>query len=156
MPAANVIDLYRYEDAIETAVKTLLQANGIAAYKQQDTAETVTPRAEIQFAPGAAEEHYHLFLNGDQRPDVFTGSLQVAVVTNRETNGLDHSTVRATVRHLIYGFLETLNPLLAYHAIYRVLESGSSPTIQPEENHDRTEINFSVEFNIRTDAWLTA
>lgn len=153
MQATDILDLYKYEDAIETAVKTLLSANEITASRQRDAATLATPRAEVQFTTGSGIEHYHNFPGANPRPDTFSGSLSVGIVTDRTKNDADHTTIRAKVRNLIYDFRDSINVLLSYHAILRVLESGTSPLVTAEDNQDVSTVNFTVDFCIRTDAW---
>lgn len=153
MRASSIISLYEFEDAIETAVKALMTTNSITAYRQRDTTTVVTPYVDIQLTAGGGIEHYHGFTDGSRRPDVFSGSLAVGIVTDRGVNAVSHSTFRATVRNIIAGFMENINPLLSYHAILNVLEAGTSPTLLTEENQDRSVVNFAIQFCIRTDAW---
>lgn len=153
MQASDFETLYKIEDAMETAVKTLFEQNSITGLRQRDADSAATPRATIQFTVGANTEHYHIFPNGETRPDIWSGSLSIGVVTDRTKNNSDHSSIRAKIRHLLYSFATTLNPILAYHSIMRVLESGTTPTVISDQNQDMSEINFTVNFCIRPDAW---
>lgn|GEM_PF-1749358 len=152
-PATDINDIYDYETAIETAVKTLLTDNGITAVRQRDTAELATPRVDVQFAVGAGEDHSHVFRNGEQRPDIFNGNLRLQVVTSRNQNDTNHGTFRAKVREAIYKWRDSLNPILAYHAVLKVLESGTVPDIVEDQDQDVSIVNFNIVFCVRADAW---
>lgn len=157
MPAPDYETIYDYEGAIEAAVKTLLTDNGITAYRQRDSDERVTPFAVVQLTTGAASGHMARLPNGDMRPDQFAGTLNIAIVTNRGTNNENHPTIRAKIRNLLYRFQETFTKAeLAHHSIYNVLEAGTTPSIESEDDFDISTINFAIRFSIRHDAWPVA
>ena len=155
MQATDILDLYKYEDAMNTALKTAIETLGITAVKQRDSDVNETPRARIQFAMGGDPfENFHTMPDGKKRGQAFRGNLLLDVITNRRNNDSDHSTIVATVRNLVHGCLNTINPLLNYHAIFRpALEGPTIPGIAQEENQDMSTLNFTLDFCIRTDAW---
>lgn len=156
MRASNILDLYKYEDAIETAAKALMTTNSITSYRQRDTTTVATPYVAIQFTPGEDMKHWHLFTDGSKRSDTFKGNITFSVVTDRGVNATSHVTLQSTVRNIVDGFQENINALLSYHAILEVTDSVTSPTVQSEDNQDQSAINCGLQFCIRTDAWPNA
>ena len=158
MQATDILKLYKYEDAMNTALKTAIEALAITAVRQRDSDVNSTPRARIQFAmSGDPFENFHRMPNGTKRGQAFRGNLLLDAITNRtrEAEGAEpgHATIVAKLRNMVYSFIENINPALPYHAIMRVLEGATIPGINAEENQDMSTINFTVDFCIRTDAW---
>lgn len=157
MPSSDFQTLYQFEDAIESAVKTLFTNNSITAYRQRDNNTRVTPAVDIQFSTGAATEHLGYTCDGKLRPDTWNGSLQIRIVTTRSKNDASHSTLRGKIRNLLYSFEDNLTrTLLPHHSIARVMETGTTPQIEADEDHDISSISFNLVFAIRPDAWPVA
>ena len=154
MAAPDYESIYNYEDAIESAVKTLFVANDITTYRQRDDDEVATPYCGIQFTVGAATGHLAQLPEGGERPDQFAATLRVMIFTDRARNAADHETLRAKIRHLIYGFQENVTRAdTPYHTIFAATESGSTQAVQTEDKQDVSEITFNIGFGIRRDAW---
>lgn len=157
MPAPdNIIELYKFENAIETAVKNALIDEDITAIKTRDADVKTTPLADVRFTLTAGQRYYKVLANGTQRDAKFKGLVEVSIVTDRANNDEDHDTIVSTTRNLIYDFNDTLNPLLTYHAILDVVESGTPREIDSEKNHDVSRVSFEIDFCIRTDCWPMA
>lgn len=152
MPAQNHATILQFEDAIETAVVTVLAANSMTAVRQRGSTSLATPRVEVRLIVGAAEEHYGTDTHGERFIDFWHGTIQLAIVTNRSRNDASHTTYRGKCRAAMQG-LTALNAAMSYLAFNRILESGTSPEIQPDENHDASVVSFAVDFCIRSDAW---
>lgn len=155
MPAPSFAACYQFEDAIESAVKTLLNNNSVTCYAQRDDDTLATPFASVQFVTGAATEHWSgLLSDGTERPDMFQGTLSIGIATDRDSNSATHATYRGKIRDLLYRFQTTITAaLLPYHAILRVMETGTTPATATEDNHDISTINFNLWFQIRPEAW---
>ena len=152
MPAPDHGTILQFEDAIETAVVTVLTANGMTAMRQRGSTSLATPRVEVRLMVGAAEEHYGRGAGNEPFLDFWHGTIQLAIVTNRSRNDASHMTYRGKCRYAMQG-LTALNSALDYLAFSRVLESGTSPEIHADENHDATVVSFAVDFCVRADAW---
>ena len=159
VPATAWETLYRFEDYIEAAAKTILTARNVTTvYIQQDTTDLVTPRASLQFVVGGAIEHYGMRASdGQMFVDRWQGRLTVEVATARNVNKSSHSAIRSKVRQYLgqWGLFRT-DALLPYHDIARVFEGPSSPIIRTEEDEDVSQISFEIIFGIRSGAWPTS
>jgi hypothetical protein len=156
MPAANYYELLQFEDSIESAVVSVLNANGLTAVRQRGNTSLATPRVEVRMITGAAEEHYGYDAAGEPFVNFWHATIQLAIVTNRSRNDASHTTYRGKCRWLMQRLaLFNTDVLLPYHTIERILESGTSPEIQPDENHDASVVSFAVDFCIRNDAYPT-
>jgi hypothetical protein len=154
MPAANIETLFQFENALETAVKTILAAIPLTAYRQRDVDEVATPWAAIQLSGTRAERAAHL--NGSVTwPDGFSGSLRVVIVTNRGQNAASHTTYVGKVRKAIYDLTNFTTGLLPYHKVWNAMETGTNPTVTADQNEDASEITFKLDWLIREDAWPT-
>ena len=156
MPAPKFSTCYRLEDYIETAVKSALNNALLNCYAQRDEDTVGTPRTHVQFVTGPALEHYsQLLSDGTTRIDRFTGTLQVAIVTNRADDVADsHSATRGTVREVLYNHQVTITEaMLPYHVLLRIVETGTTPETSSDDDHDISTISFQVVFQIRPSAW---
>jgi hypothetical protein len=156
MPAPKFSTCYQFEDSIEAAVKSALNLSVLNCYSQRDDDVVGTPRTHVQFTTGAATEHYsELLSDSTRRPDMFQGTLQVGIVTNRGVDTADaHAANRGTIRDILYNFQVTLTDvLLPYHKIVRVMETGTTPESSADDEHDISTISFNLWFQIRPSAW---
>lgn len=153
-PATNWLDLYRFEDAIEGAAKSILQGAGIPnAYVQRDGDNIATPAVGIQLVAGGATEHYGFRAgDGEQFLDAWTGILTFAVLTDRTRNARAHSDTVAKIRWLMQN-ISLWEPLMPFHQMTRIIEAGTSPQVRGENNLDASEISFNTVFSIRAGSW---
>lgn len=166
MPADNFDLIYDFETAIEAGFKSFFTSQDIAAYVTNDAGETQKPRprVEIMYANGAEAGH-NSTASTYYRPDTFTGSLTVAVVTNAKDESIgtaEHALFRARVRNamaksrsLLKADADGANTLLPYHCVLDVVESGTAPAYAPEDGHFVSRLNYELKINIRPDAWPT-
>jgi uncharacterized protein (UPF0248 family) len=156
MPAPKFSTVYQFEDAIESAVKSSFNLSNLNCFAQRDGDTVGTPRTFVQFTSGAASDHLSKLLSdGSVRQDMFRGTLQIGIVTNRKNDTAnDHSDIRGTVREILNNFQITITEaLLPYHKILRVSETGSTPQVSTEDDHDISQITFDITFIIRPEAW---
>ena len=153
MPAPDYETIYSFEDAIEAAVQTVLNAAGLKCYFQREIISVTTPYVAIQFVAGAATEHYAA-VAGDYRPDIWGGSLHLQVVTDRTNNNLGHGLYRSQVRKLMAVDATFKNAvLLPYHEVFFIMESGTTPAIRTEDDLDVSTLSYTVKFGIRAGQW---
>jgi hypothetical protein len=88
---------YNIEPALETALVSLLSAQGIPAYSSLGTDNLSTPRVDVQFVLGT--ERSVMPENGVS--NTYEGQFAVSVITDRDRNNNDHSSFRATVRQIL-------------------------------------------------------
>jgi hypothetical protein len=174
MSALDHIPLYDYETAIEAAVQTILVAADIPTYASFSPAELdpprPRPRVEIELQTGAATGHRSTSTEV-YRPDSFTGTLSLTVITNTSdeissteepinAGARAHAQFRALVRYHCGGIETTLtddanagDTMLPYHSVNRFIEAGTSPTINTENGLLASQLNWEIHFNIRPEAW---
>jgi hypothetical protein len=155
-PAPTWDVLYRFEDYIEAAAKSVLKSRGfVSVYIQQDTDDIVTPRVSLQFTVTGAIEHYGIREIDQQLfVDRWQGRLTAAIVTDRSVNKHAHSAIRAKTRQYLSQWqLYNTTLLLPYHELVRCMEGPSSPIIRAEEDEDVSEISWDIIFGIRSWAW---
>ena len=170
MPA-TIEQLYNFESAIETAIKSALLAAGIKeeygieVYTSQDETDfqNIRPRIELEFVASAPTGHRITSNATAYLPDSWEGTLQVALITNSSdgTSGVtDHSGWRARLRYELDLIESTLvsdaggdDTLLPYHSVNKFLAAGSTPTMKPEDGYIESRLAYEIHFNIRPTAW---
>jgi len=160
--SATLDQIYDIETAIEAAFKTLFEEELFATYVTNDAAsfQKERPRVELMFALGGETGH-HSTASDYYRPDAFSGSLAVAIITPADDQGTaQHAQYRARVRNLMAkcrtrfrSDSEADDALLPYHTIMDVVESGTAPAYAPEDGHYISRINYELKTNIRPAAW---
>lgn len=88
---------YNIEPALEAALVSLLNSQGLAAYSSLGTENLATPRVEVQFVLGA--ERSVIPENGVS--NTYEGQFVLSVITDRDRNNGDHSNFRATIRRVL-------------------------------------------------------
>ena len=168
MPADNFDIIYDIESAVEAAFKLLFAEDDLTAYTINQLGETQKerPRVELMYSHGSEAGH-NSTASTYYRPDTFTGSLTVAIVTNSKDESIgiaEHAQFRGRVRNIMAKSRTRLkadrdasdvDALLPYHCVLDVVESGTSPAYSPEDGHLVSRINYEIKTNIRPDAWPT-
>ncbi|HWL53866.1 MAG TPA: hypothetical protein VNQ90_15610 [Chthoniobacteraceae bacterium] len=159
MIAPSIDDLYRVEDDVEKAIKSILERDGIApVYVQQDSEVLTSPRVEVQLQLGAATGHKHIDRQKRVWIDAWNGTLVFQIVTRRkdEKTKLDpfHSKWRAAIRRIMQGCAGSITTHdLPYHGLPKITEQGTTPKVESEDKVDISEVAFSVLVCIRPSAW---
>jgi len=162
MPAADVKQILNFENAIELATQSILQAAGFHDSFIQGGNATLPPsRIEIIFATGEAMNEAAL-PNGDHVYDFFNGVLTVRIVTVRPDDlpsllpGVSdlHAQWAAGVRAALQ---ERLSPYttsnLPWLAVKTIRPRATTRDLDPRWLEDFTKLEFYVEFGIRSTAW---
>jgi|SRR6185503_17316406 len=153
MPAPDFETIYAIEDALDLAFATLIRAADLAAWTQREVSQVVTPYSAVQVSLGASTEHYAL-VGSNYRPDIWNASLQIQVVTDRKNNNPLHSTYRAKIRNVLADDAAIkASALLPYHEVFSTLETGTTPTIQAENDLDISTLTYAVKVGTRSGAW---
>ncbi len=164
MQAETFDQCYDIEGAVESALKSFFTSQEIAAYTTNDIAELqkTRPRVEVVLQLGNENGH-NSAIAPYYRPDTFSASLLIGVVTNAKddnTGTVEHAQFRARVRNamakartLLKADADGDDTLLPYHGILDIVESGTSPAYEPQDGHYISRINYSLIINIRPDAW---
>lgn len=155
MPASNIETLYQFEDALESAAKSILvNAAGLTSEQQRSTATLATPFAIVQ-ASGitAGSKQYKTGANGFNWPIDFSCTLTVVVTTNRQENAASHASYLGKVRRHFYDLTNWSDARLPYHKVALVSEQGTSPSYTEDERFDVSTMTFRLMFFIKDGAW---
>lgn len=155
MPAPDLATLYRVEPAIEEAWRGILESEGIDSYIQRDQLDLPVPRVDVQLSLGSATGHRGLRPQGDFALDAWNASLTFTVVTKRvDDQPADHAEYLATIRRCAQYYSDRLGPdVLPYHCVVYIQESNTVPSVQLEDETDRSALTFECIVCFRTNAW---
>jgi hypothetical protein len=156
MPAANIETLYRCEEVLEAAAKTILSSNAsLTAFRQLDTGNVTAPWCAVQVSGISATGAQHYDTAGFTWDSGFTAQLSVVVATNRVKEGgsSTHTATVAKVRRYICDLTKWTDVALPYHKVWSATNSGSQPTVDENDRLDMTTLTFTLQFLIRDDAW---
>lgn len=146
------IELYMFEDVLETAAASRLLANRVIdpAKQRDDPEESLkTPRVEIKAVwNGFSTEHYWINqVTKEKWPDVGEGRLYFKIVTRRGLKEQNHGRLRGTIRWLMQD-VRALSVLMTYHRVEKMLEQGTVPDFKQDEYQDISAISFYVKMSI--------
>ncbi len=158
MTAPDIETLYMVEDAVEPAIKKVLQSLGFTASIQREAEPQEAPYLNIQLVLGAAMNQIKLH-DGGAYQSAWNATLRVQVVTKRHDDRsgagpTEHSRMRAKLRLAMqYGQKRFTESVLPYHALTEVIENGSEPQVDDGDGLDRSVISFALKISIRSNAW---
>lgn len=161
MSAPTLAALYDFETQIETAVAGVLTAGGVTVGGTARGADVLnSPCVEVVCnlnGPWPGGNSTRLFsVGGDYRPDQFSASLLVTVLTDRKRNASSHGAFRGNVRALLYQFVSKFTGSnLPYLVIMDCTETGSSQSQDESRCLDITVLSWDVRFAILPTAWPT-
>ena len=153
MPAFET--LYQFEDHLEGAFQTLFKAAGINhAYRiREQAAERSTPRVELAVSIGGATGNATV-RNGKQRHREWDFTLEVGIITDRRHSSASHSEFIGKIRAIMEDLLSNLDAsALPNLAISHFAHGNASPSMEPQEGLDITEMSYTGRFQIRPSAW---
>lgn len=163
MPAESFDDIYNIEPAIETALKTIIEAEEVSVVRTTDAAtdfQKLRPRVEL--------EYIHTDLNQSNsgastyyRSRLWSGQLNMLIVTNAKADddgGMNqHFQIRARMRNVMAklrkDLISTYPTLLPWHTVELVREQGTSPSITPQDGSITSQMTFEFQVNVKPDAW---
>jgi len=157
--AGTLAELFYIENTFENAFKLILERAGIeTVYIARETAVFASPCASVKVVNGAVNDrHQYCPASGAPIYDSFDASLEIVVMTNRGTNGGEHSLICGKVRAALTLFsLITSFPLTdaaTYHSITDIREQKGDTSFDSETNIDTTIIPHYLLVNIRSGAW---
>ena len=158
MAATSLNDLNNYEYHWETAAVTFLNSDiGISVVRTVTEDSLILPRIEIQFMVEDAFEPYAPRNGGSssttQDYRAFNSNLQVRVITDNATGGTSsHATYRSGVRTSLMRSGTNWNSTnLPYYDLKEIRPSGTEYDADGDLNV--TQMNYSLVWEIRNDAW---
>lgn len=165
----EIAHLYNFEPVLEGAWKTILLGEGITAATQREVENLPVPRVDVQCSMGGAIGHRRVW-NGSAYLDAYACKLTLQVVTSRKAvnsasgDGVQaapaagmadaHNALRAKIRVLAQYAEGKFGPdVLPLHALTKIQESGTIPTVASQDDCDMSQISFDCMVSIRSSAW---
>jgi hypothetical protein len=150
------------EGQMATACANVFKQSGFdAPLTLQSSEEVKTPEYAFHFSSkGVADQHQQLVWSYKVY-DHFIGDLDVIIFTTRSENtATELGIYRSRVRQVFnfwrgkFAAQDAIgNPLCPYYLILDIWDRGSSPTVQQDENQDKTAMHFEIKFAINPDSW---
>ncbi len=148
-------------DRVEAEFKRIIQlqfSSSVQVLMKRETVTDITPRVELVLAAQGNQLHKNIINAGEsnavfQAFDVWNYQLSATVVTNRETNGSQHSEICGKVRRELqmYRLAQTWAAVL--HTVIECIEGAIELSVSEQENCDQTKMNFNGMLSIRSGAW---
>lgn len=155
MSAPDLQSLFAYESAIETAFRSVLQTANIPnVYIEATDLEKVTPYVDLQLRNSLPEGQRFMHAEQIAYYNAWKGTLVTRIVTSRGKNSARQPEHIGRIRVEFQSWRVNITPsILPYHQILLMTEAGMERGIDTEQRLDWTELQYTVAFNIRTDAW---
>ena len=154
--AASFEILYAFDENMNDAFAALLTTGGLTVVKRGDSDDVATPYSVVDFVTGAARDHWKQMSDGSQRPDSWNAKLTIGIKTHRSTAAqVDiQKNWKAKLRKIFYdiktNFVEANFP---YYYVAQIMETGESPSLVTEDDHEICGVEWDIIFGIRTNAW---
>lgn len=166
---ASFLEIYNIEEPVSLAIRELLlSADGslildeeaaFSVYLQET--ESVTqdeepklPRIEVSVTSGGNTNHMKSIGGGFAVFSEWQVGVQFNIITERSANRTLHRDLRGKVRKVMHTTDNaTFNAQLDYHDMMMVQEMGSSHSVDDENDHDITTLNFNMILRVRENAW---
>lgn len=155
MPAPDLLTIYKFEDAVESAAESILRDEGDFenVYSARSEQEAIFPLIAIKYIHGAATGKQKAFSSTDVRDISFRFQLVFAVETARTENAPDHAPYRAKIRVLMMQFVTHFNSRLLYLNIANLTDGGNTPEVRGEDDTDISTMTYNGVMQIRDTAW---
>lgn len=153
--AATLAELYKFEETLETGFTALIAEVTTNVYYRRSTESKASPYADVLIQVGPAMPHEH-WKDSEKEENIFEATLQICICSSRSKSGQNatHHTMiglaRAAVLSSDAGYNSTNFPDLA---VLTINSLGSSFEVDQETNLDKTTLDFSFVFEIRSTAY---
>lgn len=151
---ANEDQVYAFEQNFLEALTSIVVVGGVQSVEFGDDVIHETPRIEISFTYGGANEiDRGITSNGKQYLRTHTGEIVLKVSGTVKT---EHLSLVGKVRNFMAWNMPTLiNPVLPYYQVQSVFEQGSDNGAGDNEGDFEimTELTFSIRFLIPPSAF---
>ena len=150
---ATLAVIYEFEKQLEAGFSVLLTGATTNIYYRRSTEEMESPCVEVLVTTGPALTHErNQTVNTDE--DMFSGTLDLRVVTRRSAGAQDHhallSAVRVALRPAGNKYNSTNFPNLA---VMEIIAQGTAYEVDDERGLDITSMAFGFFFCIRPTVW---
>jgi hypothetical protein len=155
MSAPDLATLYRVEDAVETAWKTVLEADGLTVFKSISEDVLTVPRVDVECALGAPTGHRFEVTPGQWTMDAWQATIRCNIKTKRfDAQPALHqewiSKVRLAGQYFTDRFSEATLP---FHTLTMIQESGTDRGVDDTDDTDFSTIQWDAIVCIRSNAW---
>lgn len=157
--APTIDRLYMVEAEVHKAIKTVLEANSIPCYVPRDKEPVKYPYVSARIQLGSATGHQHIRpFNKRRYFDAWDATIEFQIYTDREVDESPSSPIhdewKAAIRRIMQtDVCEFGRDVLPYHGLVKIIEQGTVPEIDNDQDLDISEITFSATACIRTDVW---
>ena len=155
------VNLFMFEYWLELAIAAHLTALGVIdPKKQRDDGDLKTPRIEAKTIWNGFAEHRYTNPAGVWF-DMGTGKVVLKCVTHRKDTSQSHTRLVGTARFAMQLYVATpgyvpgnpnpatISDRMPYHRIAKMIETGSTPSVTPNQLHDITAMGFDFTMFIR-------
>lgn len=155
MSAPDLATLYRVEDAVETAWQTVLEEDGMNAYKSMSQDELTVPRVDVECTLGAPTGHRAEVTPGQFTLDAWQATIRCNIKTKRfEEQPELHQEWIAAVRLAGQYFQDRFGQsTLPYHTLTMLQESGTDRGVDETDDTDFSTVQWDAIVCIRSNAW---
>lgn len=155
MSAPDLATLYRVEDAVEAAWKTVLEADGLTVFKSISEDVLTVPRVDVECSLGAPTGHRFEVTPGQWTMDAWQATIRCNIKTKRfdaqpELHQEWISKVRLAGQYFTDRFSEATLP---FHTLTMIQESGTDRGVDDTDDTDFSTIQWDAIVCIRSNAW---
>jgi hypothetical protein len=153
--ATTLAALYQFESQLETGFAALLNSVTTNIYYRRSTETKASPFLDVLVSIGPATNHER-WTGSEKEENIFEATISVSVHTGRSKSGQNTAhhdligKVRSVILSSVSGYNSTNFPDLA---VLSISSEGSSFEVDQETNLDRTILEFSFFFGIRSTAY---
>lgn len=162
---SDIYDLYNFDDAIEAAVKAVLQAELTTAaivcdvWTTREEGKKVTPRIEVAFSLHSAMTQMTTAGQAapKQVPNAFEGTIALTLSTTRPSatgNADQHGRIRGLARYVMTAGAKKFNSTsLPGLQILNMLPEEQSPRVYDGKSQDLSILSYHLWFAVNNSAW---
>lgn len=164
MPADYLYQCYEFEERIEAAFKTFLEAeiSGISVLTARSNAALVAPLVVLALdhqGPVDNENGPLCTHNSVVKDYFFIGTLRLHVRTLRQSDATvsdQHRSLRSKIRASLYDSprpSDGVNANLTLHFLKSIREASTDHQAEPEDGFDDSVMDWAITYSIRDAAW---
>lgn len=156
---SSFAEIYDFEGQLETAIQAALVASPfeLVVKVPNDTIDfqKERPRVELLVNEGGADDSRRIFTyDNAKRHDLYNATITLQLYTATRNDGHPHAQYRAKVRSAMALIFQTqINAALTNLEVRRIVPTGATPTIKPEEGYEESAMTFAIVFGVKTSAW---
>lgn len=156
---ASVIDVYDFENVIESAAKEVLVAAGIAnVYAGADAGmDRAIPRVEVIYQHGAEMQSHELLTEAGDTPiyepvcNAWRGTLSIQPIV-ASGNASELATMRAKCRDVAARWKKFLMVSMPHHLLIDCVGAGAQPMFATDRGLWACTLRYTISFRLRDNA----